>query len=664
MTQQRYELIGEEWWPWLSPAIRGLDADLKAVEAASGGTAVATASPGDDLQAELNELGVGGTLILEDGTYPLSAPLVPLDMQRIAASGARLYGGITPSGWTSSGSVWSATDSRIETTSRVNNEAQCDINDTSRECSRPEQMWVDGVRVPRVATAGEVSGNTWHLDNSTKTITIGFDPSGKTIEVSRYEYAVRSSAFGVTLEGLEVDCFATSSQMGAVNPEGDGSLANMRAGSGWVIRGCEVHRVHGVGVKLAASHGTEVCDCFVHDNGQLGISVWKSKDVTVTKNRTERNNTDGHYTHDWEAGGIKVTAGSTGRFSGNTSRDDEGIGIWFDGWEGGWDTGLVCTENAVINSASCGIRCEIARNVTISQNTVVGCGFRIARPADVSLWATSGINVLSVNNVRVFGNRLVGNRHGMGIQYRVRSDAPAMGRVDVVGNDIDLASQPNSTVGVVVSDPSLVALFQENVKFEANRYRFASTGALQGYQMGLGGTEGRMSLAALIDATGEVAALDLTPGATQPDQSPGVSMDALFTVTGQSVADAGSKVGWGSGTQQITSTPSATWQLIDGNKMRVPAGFAGTYTITYVITRPAGSPVAAAGIGKYDSTWATHEWLGISSPAVTAGPGGEVVSTFTGTATFADGDILEPDVHANGTGSPIVTDFSIRYVRS
>lgn len=33
---QRYDLIREEWWPWLSPAIRGLDADLRAVESAAG----------------------------------------------------------------------------------------------------------------------------------------------------------------------------------------------------------------------------------------------------------------------------------------------------------------------------------------------------------------------------------------------------------------------------------------------------------------------------------------------------------------------------------------------------------------------------------------------------------------------------------------------------
>lgn len=42
MTQHRYELIGEESWPWLSPAIRGLDADLKAVEAATGGSDAGT----------------------------------------------------------------------------------------------------------------------------------------------------------------------------------------------------------------------------------------------------------------------------------------------------------------------------------------------------------------------------------------------------------------------------------------------------------------------------------------------------------------------------------------------------------------------------------------------------------------------------------------------
>lgn len=39
MAQARYELIREEWWPWLAPAIRGLDADLKAVESAGGAEA-------------------------------------------------------------------------------------------------------------------------------------------------------------------------------------------------------------------------------------------------------------------------------------------------------------------------------------------------------------------------------------------------------------------------------------------------------------------------------------------------------------------------------------------------------------------------------------------------------------------------------------------------
>ncbi len=28
----RYDLIREEFWPWLSPALVGLDADLKALE--------------------------------------------------------------------------------------------------------------------------------------------------------------------------------------------------------------------------------------------------------------------------------------------------------------------------------------------------------------------------------------------------------------------------------------------------------------------------------------------------------------------------------------------------------------------------------------------------------------------------------------------------------
>ena len=37
MAGQRYELIREEWWPYLSPAIRGIDADLRALESTTSG---------------------------------------------------------------------------------------------------------------------------------------------------------------------------------------------------------------------------------------------------------------------------------------------------------------------------------------------------------------------------------------------------------------------------------------------------------------------------------------------------------------------------------------------------------------------------------------------------------------------------------------------------
>ena len=37
MAEQRYQYVHRDMWPWLGPAFRGIDADLRTLETAGGG---------------------------------------------------------------------------------------------------------------------------------------------------------------------------------------------------------------------------------------------------------------------------------------------------------------------------------------------------------------------------------------------------------------------------------------------------------------------------------------------------------------------------------------------------------------------------------------------------------------------------------------------------
>ncbi len=42
MAEQRYLYVPREAWPWIGPALRGIDADLKTLEASGGGESAVT----------------------------------------------------------------------------------------------------------------------------------------------------------------------------------------------------------------------------------------------------------------------------------------------------------------------------------------------------------------------------------------------------------------------------------------------------------------------------------------------------------------------------------------------------------------------------------------------------------------------------------------------
>lgn len=84
MTQHRYELIREESWPWLSPAIRGLDADLKAVEAATSSSDAGTPT--------VANMPAGFAMITSSSTRPTARTDIPVIFTGASPGGNKLAG--------------------------------------------------------------------------------------------------------------------------------------------------------------------------------------------------------------------------------------------------------------------------------------------------------------------------------------------------------------------------------------------------------------------------------------------------------------------------------------------------------------------------------------------------------------------------------------------
>lgn len=418
--------------------------------------------PGQDPQSVIDLHPDGTTFCFTGGRHRIERTIEPPAGTTLASSQrAELTGSVDLTGWTEAGGHWVLHGALPPPYGPV---GQCE-DDKANLCHLREQVFVGDQHLRRVGSAGEVEAGTFYADYRSNTIHLGSDPAGQHVEMSSTEAAIGGGAENVTVRGLTVERFASPSQAAAIE-----------AGPRWRVEYNDIRWNHAVGLKLAQADDARAAHNLIVDNGQLGVSQWRSQGAVITGNEIARNNTDGFWIADWESGGIKSTW-SSGRTENNYVHDNLGVGIWSDIDE----NHKTISNNRITANAACGIRYEISYNGTITGNTIVGNGFGIGRTGaggGKTLFDTAGINVNTSSVVRVEGNTVSGNQNSISVQSRQRGSGEIgewlLRDVIVAANDVTMNSG-TASIGTVLEDEAPIPA--GGVQFTGNRYHLDHAGA-------------------------------------------------------------------------------------------------------------------------------------------------------------------------------------------
>lgn len=373
---------------------------------------------GTDIQTELDAHATGTRFLIEAGTYRITTPLLPKsDQVLIGETGTIIDGSIVLSSWTDNGDgTWYASG---VLPAAYSDGGVCE-NLTNNECQKREQVFVDGLHLDRYMSKvalGTVP-NGFFEDFAANRVYITQNPSGKTIEMSKTAYAVRSvngavNNSRVRLTGLTLQHFATPSQQGAIY---------ITSGSDWVVDHCEIRYNHGIGCHSANSPRLWFHHNNVHHNGQLGVGSNACHNSLYEANEITANNTDLYYGGDWESGGIKITHADDVVVRRNNVHDNTGIAIWYDidNRRG------VIEDNDINNNYADGIRFEISYGCKIYNNRLAGNGFGFGLGpgrGGADKWAmisVAAININSSPDVEIYSNLVGINQNGIAAQQRDR----------------------------------------------------------------------------------------------------------------------------------------------------------------------------------------------------------------------------------------------------
>lgn len=362
-------------------------------------------TPGDAVQAKIDDNLPGTTYCFASGVYRLSSPIVPKTGDiLIGDPGATLNGAQlitdkftpTPSGlWVAEGMTAEAKDPPIQDITQP-------CRDVSDVCMWRNDVYVDDQPLIRVLTLEALIPGRFFFDYPNDRIYLAADPAGHKVELAvtgaGIQYAPGGS-FDVTVRGLTIEKFATPVQKGAI-----------RANEGWTIENNEVRLNHAIGVQ----GGHVVRGNHIHDNGQMGFAGYGTGTL-VENNEISRN----EYAQFgcWEGGGTKFLWTRNLIARGNFVHHHTFCpGLWAD-----WNNIYVTFENnRVEDNGGPGIFQEAGFDAVIRNNTVLRNGYG----PEFAGWVDGGgILVNSSANVEVYGNVLEGNLHGITATYTDRGSA-------------------------------------------------------------------------------------------------------------------------------------------------------------------------------------------------------------------------------------------------
>ena len=354
--------------------------------------------PSQSLQAAVDANPGGTTFCLKAGIQRLTVGVVPKAGDSfIGDPGAVVSGAKDISNlFTRSGGYWVASGQSQDNT------ASSGVCNPGFDCTEANDVYFDNTPLIQVGSLSALTPGHVFFDHSAQRIYVADNPAGHTIEAAVATRAFRgdqTSATNVRIQGLVIEKCANEASSGAI-------IAN----DGWAIVGNEIRLNHGIAVQ----GGALISDNNIHDNGQLGISIYGESNVVVEDNTIAYNNYAGFGTS-WEAGGGKFIRTTHLTVRGNYVHDNLGIGI-------GSDSDNIYTvydNNRVENNAGAGITVETSYDTLIENNTVRGNG-----TAFTGGLAGAGIYLNTSQNVEIEYNTVDRNLQGIGIFTASRGNGP------------------------------------------------------------------------------------------------------------------------------------------------------------------------------------------------------------------------------------------------
>jgi parallel beta-helix repeat protein len=278
-------------------------------------------------------------------------------------------------------------------------------------CNVPEQIFVDDRPLLAAAGKDELATGRFFLDTSKERVYLADDPTHHAVEVTAATFAFEATAPGILISNVIIEKYAGVAQTGAIQVQ-------TPLGDNWTIEHCEL-RLNSAG-GIAVGNGTQVHDCDIHHNGQIGITG-VGDGVDIAENEVWANNTRG-FQFRWEAGGIKLAESKGVVFRANKVHDNDGPGLWCD---------INCERavyegNVVERNEGPGIFYEISSQAVIRNNYLRHNGI------DGKAWFW-GVNILVAESqqVAIIDNvvTVVANGCGIVLKHQSRSLSGTRGAV-------------------------------------------------------------------------------------------------------------------------------------------------------------------------------------------------------------------------------------------
>ena len=360
----------------------------------------------------------GTVFCLKSGIHRMRTLQLGPGDQLIGEFGSILKGSRILSNWRPSGNMWVADG---QTQQGPGSNKQCEAG---YYCTRPEQLFVDGVLLRHVGQIQNVVGNeTWYFDYAQNAIYLGFDPRNHMIETSITPEAILG-AEGSIVRNIKIEHYSTPSLNGS-------SVAAVKVHIGGTLEDCEISSNAGAGV-FARSNAT-IRRNSISANGRLGISAWQAGGTVIRENRLDSNNTKRFSLmgSDAGSGGIKVTSTNGIQVSSNWVSQNVGNGVWIDRNS----SNVLLDGNLVEDNVRNGLYFEIS-----SAGEIVGnlCRRNLA-----------GIIVSNSQNVSVHSNRVEDNTTGIVALLVCRGIENPLQNVTIYENEIEQQAGTDPTLGEV-----------------------------------------------------------------------------------------------------------------------------------------------------------------------------------------------------------------------